>query len=164
MLQCQEHFLKFRGHADRRVQRGFINGNWRAEKYLFRALNAGVRGQAEGIDKERETQRWLLIIHSAERPLQTSASISQSAARAYFTAPGKEKLLWDNWLGWLAYLALIFYIYSKVSFISYRRFGRKVCSSQHRPRLRIDENSLHNMCDSPSCFQQIMHVVSLVLW
>lgn len=57
MLQCQEHFLKFRGHADRRVQRCFINGNWSAEKYLFRALNAGVRGQAEGIDKERETQR-----------------------------------------------------------------------------------------------------------
>lgn len=40
-----------------RVQRGFINGNGGAEKYLFRALNAGVRGQAEGIDKERKTRR-----------------------------------------------------------------------------------------------------------
>lgn len=55
-------------------------GNWRAEKYLFRTLNAGARGQAEGIDRECETQRWLLIIHSAERLLQTSAAVSLSVS------------------------------------------------------------------------------------
>lgn len=129
--------LKFRGHADRRVQQSFING--KAESWEIPISHSKCRSSGSGGGYWQGVRDAALTSnHPLCRVAAANLHIYQSVhCTSVLHCSGTGEISLGQLIGLVGVSGIDFFFYtcSKHSFISYRRFNRKVCSSQHQLRL-----------------------------